>query len=100
MTDKTTHKPGCEALGGYGHGVGPCSCSEVQPENEAEKFIQAAIDSAPDQFRRLGEFLSRVLDEDQWKTAERLILGGLVAIQDGRDVQGDIDHYNESMERK
>lgn len=20
------HKPGCEALGGYGHGVGPCTC--------------------------------------------------------------------------
>lgn len=20
------HKPGCEALGGYGHGVGPCHC--------------------------------------------------------------------------
>ncbi len=32
MTDKTTHNPGCEALGGYGHGVGPCSCSEAQPE--------------------------------------------------------------------
>lgn len=32
MTDKTTHKPGCEALGGYGHGIGPCSCSEAQPE--------------------------------------------------------------------
>jgi hypothetical protein len=23
----TTHKQGCEALGGYGHGVGPCDCS-------------------------------------------------------------------------
>lgn len=22
----STHKPGCEALGGYGHGVGKCSC--------------------------------------------------------------------------
>ena len=69
------------------------------PEEEAEKFIQAAIDSAPNQFQRLGEFLSRILDEDQWKTAERLILGGLVEIQEGRDVLGDIEHYNESMER-
>jgi hypothetical protein len=32
MTDNTEHKPGCEALGGYGHGIGPCSCSEAQPE--------------------------------------------------------------------
>lgn len=70
---------------------------KTSPEDEAEQFIQAAIDSAPDQFRRLGEFLSRVLDEDQWKIAERLILGGLVAIQEGRDVLGDIDHYNENV---
>ena len=69
------------------------------PEEEAEKFIQAAIDSAPNQFQRLGEFLSRILDEDQCKPAERLILGGLVEIQEGRDVLGDIEHYNESMER-
>lgn len=67
------------------------------PEDQAEQFIQAAIDSAPGQFRRLGEFLSNVLDEDQWKIAERLILGGLVAIQEGSDVLGDIDHYNENM---
>lgn len=45
-----------------------------QPEVEAEHFIQAAIDRAPEPLRRLGEFLGRVLDEDQWKTAERLLL--------------------------
>ncbi|MEJ5149004.1 hypothetical protein [Comamonas sp. MYb396] len=32
MTDKKEHIPGCEALGGYGHGIGPCSCREAQPE--------------------------------------------------------------------
>lgn len=25
------HKPGCEALGGYGHGVGPCTCGADTP---------------------------------------------------------------------
>lgn len=26
MTTDTSHKAGCDALGGYGHGVGVCSC--------------------------------------------------------------------------
>lgn len=26
------HRPGCDALGGYGHGVGPCSCGIVTPK--------------------------------------------------------------------
>lgn len=42
---------------------------------EHEQFIQAAIDRAPEPLRRLGEYLSQVLDEDDWKTAERLLLG-------------------------
>ena len=44
-------------------------------EDEAEHFIQAAIDRAPEPLRRLGEWLSKVLDEDQWATAERMLLG-------------------------
>lgn len=31
------HRPGCEALGGYGHGVGPCSCGATTPSPQAEK---------------------------------------------------------------
>lgn len=45
------------------------------PEDQAEQFIRAAIDRAPEPLRRLGEYLTRVLDEDQWPTAERLLLG-------------------------
>lgn len=45
-------------------------------------------------FRELGAFLARVLDEDHWATAEKMLLGGLLAVQEGRDIQGDIDHYN------
>lgn len=52
------------------------------------------IDAAPEPFKRLGALLARLLDEDQFKTAEAMLLGGLMAIQDGRDIQGDIDHYN------
>lgn len=25
------HRPGCDALGGYGHGVGPCDCGATPP---------------------------------------------------------------------
>ena len=46
-----------------------------EPEQVAEQFIAAAIDRAPEPLRRLGEWLSRILDEDQWPTAERLLLG-------------------------
>jgi hypothetical protein len=44
-------------------------------EAQADQFIQAAIDQAPEPLRRLGEYLSRVLDEDQWASAERMLLG-------------------------
>lgn len=44
-------------------------------EAQAAQFIQAAIDQAPEPLRRLGEYLSRVLDEDQWASAERMLLG-------------------------
>jgi len=47
--------------------------------DEAEQFIQAAIDQAPEPLRRLGEYLTRVLDEDQWKTAEGMLLGAATA---------------------
>ena len=47
----------------------------VAGEAQAEQFIQATIDQAPEPLRRLGEYLSRVLDEDQWTTAERMLLG-------------------------
>lgn len=51
----------------------------VRPEDQAELFIQAAIDSAPEPLRRLGEWLAHKLDDDDWKTADRLITGAAVA---------------------
>jgi hypothetical protein len=47
------------------------------PEDQAEAFIQAALDLSPEPLRRLGEYLARVLDEDQWATAERMLLGAV-----------------------
>lgn len=50
------------------------------PEDTAEAFIQAAVDQSPEPLRRLGEWLAGVLDEDDWKTAERMLLGATVAV--------------------
>ena len=47
----------------------------AESHEEAENFIKEAIDSAPEPLRRLGEYLARVLDEDHWKEAERMLLG-------------------------
>lgn len=43
------HKPGCEALGGYGHGVGPCTCgadttSAAPSERELFEALQEFAD--------------------------------------------------------
>lgn len=51
------------------------------PEDRAEQFIQAAVDRAPEPLRRLGEWLANVLDEDEWKTAERMLLGATTAAE-------------------
>ena len=41
---------------------------------DAEVYLKEAISSSPQPLRDLGEFLSSVLDEDHWKTADRLLL--------------------------
>ena len=65
--------------------------TELSAEDRAEAFIQAAISNAPDPLRKLGEFLTRVLDEDQWPTAERFLLA--IAAQPTRLT--DMEIYNE-----
>ncbi len=52
---------------------------------QAEAFIQAAIDSAPEPMRRLGEWLAYKLDDDDWKTADRLVTGAAVALKNEAD---------------
>ena len=32
--EQINHKPGCDALGGYGHGVGPCTCKDAAGASE------------------------------------------------------------------
>lgn len=51
----------------------------LRPEEEAEAFIQAAVDNSPEPLRRLGEWLTHKLDDDDWKTAERMLLGATLA---------------------
>ena len=35
MSNIPEHKQGCDALGGYGHGVGPCTCGAAAPAVQA-----------------------------------------------------------------
>lgn len=54
---------------------------KMTPEDQAEQFIQSAIDRAPEPLRRLGEWLADMLDDDQWPTADRLLLGAADALR-------------------
>lgn len=46
---------------------------------ESRAFIDEAVDKAPEPLRRLGVWLSQILDEDQWKTADRMLLAAATA---------------------
>ena len=43
------HKPGCDALGGYGHGVGPCTCGALTAPvaTEQAQAVAAGWKAAP-----------------------------------------------------
>jgi hypothetical protein len=58
----------------------PVSNVEILAAEKAEQFIQAEVDRAPEALRRLGEYLTSVLDEDHWKTAERMLLAAVLAV--------------------
>jgi len=58
----------------------------LQAHDLFERYVADAISRAPDPLRELGDYLSRVLDEDEWKTAERFLLAACVALQESRDV--------------
>lgn len=49
----------------------------IRDLEEAEQYIQQSIDNAPEPLKRLGEWLTSVLDENQWPHAERLLLGAI-----------------------
>jgi len=46
----------------------------TEPHEMVEHFLAEAISNSPQPLQDLGKFLSEVLDEDHWKTADRLLL--------------------------
>ncbi|MGV7193763.1 hypothetical protein [Xanthomonas axonopodis] len=69
---------------GYGEGIKdgernpapaavPCQ-SDQSGEDRFEQFVQAEIARSPNALRELGEYLGRVLDEDEFPSANRLLL--------------------------
>ena len=61
------------------------STRDAAPEALAEQYIAAEIDRAPEPMRRLGDYLAEVLDEDEVKTAHRMLLGAIEAANKLRD---------------
>lgn len=49
------------------------------PEERFEHYVQNTIDRAPEPMRRLGQLLSRKLDDDDWKAADGLLIGACFA---------------------
>lgn len=79
--------PGCqgrcecaapEAVGGATAPVLPGQA--LAWEDASERYLASLIDRGPEALRRLGEWLSEHLDEDDWRTAERYVLGAQEAI--------------------
>jgi hypothetical protein len=50
------HRPGCDALGGYGHGVGACNCGADEAKKQA---VPVAVETIGDDWE--GGYGSRVL---------------------------------------
>lgn len=46
--ERDTHKQGCDALGGYGHGVGPCSCGAQPAQPDHSALLRQAVDALED----------------------------------------------------
>lgn len=59
------------------------------PEDLFEQYVLDGIARSPEPLRELGEYLTRVLDEDQWPTAERLLLQLATATPTPPASQGD-----------
>ena len=55
----------------------------VAPEELAEQYIANLINRSPDPLRELGDYLGRVLDEDEWPTAEGYVLAAMKAAMRG-----------------
>lgn len=64
-----------------------------------DQFLAAEVDTAPEALRRLGEWLSRVLDEDDFKTADGLVLGAMLETSEAiRAVARNATHPSQDAE--
>ena len=52
-----------------------------QPSELVEHFLAEAISNSPQPLKDLAEFLSNALSEDDWKTADRLLLALAIRTQ-------------------
>lgn len=52
-------------------------------------YMDEAVSKAPEPLRQLGEYLAGLLDEDQWKTAERYLNAAVLERTDHSDQAGE-----------
>ena len=65
------HKPGCPALGGYGHGVGECCCGTTQQPTQAQA---GAVPLTDEQWQRIADLTGgRILTQAVKDEIERVI---------------------------
>ena len=57
----------------------PSAVATPSPEALVEQYLADLISRSPDPLRELGDYLGRVLDEDEFPTAERYVLAAMKA---------------------
>lgn len=75
--------------------VGSAPRPQAEPSELVEKYLADIINRSPDPLRHLGEWLSRKLDEDDWKAAERFVLGAMESIASPAAPKAETGNINE-----
>ncbi len=52
----------------------------VDVADQWNHYMNEAVNNAPEPLQKLGEYLANLLDEDQWKTAERYLNAAVLAL--------------------
>lgn len=104
-----THKPGCEALGGYGHGVNKCTCIGAQETSlefvermegcdyivkpqDAKRLIYLAKTAALIEEHRLSVM--------QYRTGCKVVEGILMTHLDGEELHTEVRAVADNIKEK
>jgi len=69
--DMTTHKKGCPATGGYGHGAEECICGADTPSDDTTELVKAVRITDPTAESVVGKFAVRIEELERELVFER-----------------------------